>query len=87
MAVSGIYKEPAMSEFKVGDKALFPVRLGNSVEWCEGRISAYRSDMNKFDLCGVRHWGWYFAHELKHVTDVLDNPENHISPNCKVEDV
>ncbi|XZW19017.1 hypothetical protein ACT4X9_00195 [Acinetobacter baumannii] len=57
-----------MSELKVGDKALFPVRLGNSVEWCEGRISAYRSDMNKFDLCGVRHWGWYFAHELRPVT-------------------
>ncbi|MCG6614541.1 hypothetical protein [Acinetobacter baumannii] len=80
-------KEPAMSEFKVGDKALFPVRLGNSVEWCEGRISAYRSDMNKFDLCGVRHWGWYFAHELKHVTEVLDKPENHISPNCQSRDV
>ncbi|HFE8664600.1 TPA: hypothetical protein ACGAPI_000063 [Acinetobacter baumannii] len=61
-------KEPVMSEFKIGDKALFPVRLGNSVEWCEGRISAYRSDMNKFDLCGVRHWGWYFAHELRPVT-------------------
>ncbi|EOE1648051.1 hypothetical protein ACOZA5_000942 [Acinetobacter baumannii] len=43
--------------------------------------------MNKFDLCGVRHWGWYFAHELKHVTDVLDNPENHISPMCEVKDV
>ncbi|EOE2282240.1 hypothetical protein ACUDJY_000805 [Acinetobacter baumannii] len=76
-----------MSEFKVGDKALFPVRLGNSVEWCEGRISAYRSDMNKFDLCGTRHWGWYFSHELRPVTEVLDKPENHISLMCEVKDV
>lgn len=69
--------------FKVGDKALFPVRHSGKIEWCEGRISAYRSDTNKFDLTGTRHWGWYFAHELKPVTETLDNPEDYTSPNCK----
>ncbi|EJD6061853.1 hypothetical protein ACLK98_001760 [Acinetobacter baumannii] len=76
-----------MSEFKVGDKALFPVKLGNTTEWNEGRITAYRSDINKFDLCGTRHWGWYFSHELRPVTEVLDKPENHISLMCEVKDV
>lgn len=70
--------------FKVGDKALFPVRYPDGkVEWCEGRIGAYRSDTNKFDLTGTRHWGWYFAHELKPVTEILDHPEDYTSPNCK----
>ncbi|HFG7030849.1 TPA: hypothetical protein ACGIK9_003348 [Acinetobacter baumannii] len=56
--------------FKVGDKALFPVNLGNGViEWCEGSIWAYRSDIDKFDLCGTRHWGWYHASELKPLTE------------------
>lgn len=58
-----------MLKFKVGDKVLFPVWIADKVEWNTGHIHHYRSDIDKFDVCGTRHWGWYKAHELKPVPE------------------
>lgn len=51
--------------FEVGDKVVAPILHGCFV----GKIIAYRSDIDRFDVMGSRHWGWFFAHQLKHATD------------------
>ena len=51
--------------FEVGDKVVAPILHGYFV----GKIIAYRSDIDRFDVMGSRHWGWFFAHQLKHATD------------------
>ena len=53
------------SIFEVGDKVVAPILHGCFV----GKIIAYRSDIDRFDVMGSRHWGWFFAHQLKHATD------------------
>lgn len=94
-------KEPAMSEFKVGNKVVLKNSSQDKVmtiqECYKEFIRAYWDD---------KHYS--FAHEVNfrfatpeeiaagHRIDkpsnpreleTLDKPENHISPNCKVEDV
>ena len=51
--------------FEVGDKVVAPILNESFV----GKIISYRSDIDKFDVMGSRHWGWFFAHQLKHLTD------------------
>ena len=51
--------------FEIEDKVVAPISHGYFV----GKIIAYRSDIDRFDVMGSRHWGWFFAHQLKHATD------------------
>lgn len=92
-------KEPAMSEFKIGNKI---IRLDNnsphiySIQKIEDGLATI--------VRKVRHktWGaWLLQNEIRLATQEeiaaghrIDNDmgedfpiENHISPNCKVEDV
>ncbi|MDS7927617.1 hypothetical protein [Acinetobacter sp. V115_6] len=82
-----------MSEFKVGDKVVY--RKQCSMIW-RGvyTVDAVRSngDVIERDCISPKEWLSKATPEeiaAGHRIDceTLDKPENHISPNCKVEDV
>lgn len=83
-----------MSEFKVGDKV---VKTNQNIKHAHIRtvIAITKSGGAVLDYCGYG----YKHPSVRHATpeeiaaghridcEVLDKLENHISPNCKVEDV
>lgn len=96
-------KEPAMSEFKVGDKVVF---INNVYSDCKevltvdfiGRFDLMLSNKNKgIELNEICGWSVIVRHATPEEIAAghrIDNDmgedfpiENHISPNCKVEDV
>lgn len=74
-------KEPAMSEFKIGDKIIFAA-VGNSV-------MEYQQCLEMFISQGLIRHATPEEIAAGHRIDceTLDKPENHISLNCKVEDM
>lgn len=93
-------KEPAMSEFKVGDKVVNTEHKNSQVQKIElveeRRIKVFSTDMS------FSYWAYNF--QFRHATpeeiaaghridkpsdsgelETLDKPENHISPNCEVK--
>lgn len=94
-------KEPAMSEFKVGDKVV----LKNS---SQDKVMTIQECYKEFIRAYWDNKHYSFAHECNfrpatlaesrigyridkssnpRELETLDKPENHISPNCKVGDV
>ncbi|OTM90955.1 hypothetical protein [Acinetobacter baumannii] len=92
-----------MSEFKVGDKVLVCDQFfGDSIytireiKHKEGFVSiAQFVESGFFRLSGIRHATPQEIAVGRRIDkpsnsrelEILDKPENHISPNCKVEDV
>ncbi|MFK8865831.1 hypothetical protein ACJBLD_19795 [Acinetobacter nosocomialis] len=95
-------KEPAMSEFKVGDYVVHP-KFSNKGLY---KIYEMSGSITKVQLMPNGRKSYSFKSDIRHATpeeiaaghridkpsnsgelEALDKPENHISPNCKVEDV
>lgn len=103
MAVSGMYKEPAMSEFKdfkMGDKVVF--KYGSmpkdlmTIEFVslDGSSVDVFEDFNPvlsevLDYATTEEIAAGHRIDTKQTEDIGDDfpIENHISPNCKAKDV
>ncbi len=93
-------KEPAMSEFKVGDKVVFK---SSSLSACVKNVKEVLRCAGDYYLVWKKDG--FHVNLLRHATpeeiaaghridnpsnsgelETLDKPENHISPNCEVRD-